>query len=135
MVKFVVATRGDGSVSRRSSKRVEDRLTIINHGLSAHQDLTWLMLADSLNGIRVFFRRLQRWLETEITILDDIARIVGNGTIKVVQRGVTHGVPKSNLGDLCQDFTRHIVDFICLAPIEKTSKITRVSPHFKINDF
>ena len=103
----MVATRGDGSVSRHSSKWVEDRSTIINHDLSADQDLTWLMLADSLHGIKVFFRRLQGWFETEITILDDIARIVGKGIIKVVQRSATHRVPKSNLGDLCQDFTRH----------------------------
>lgn len=47
----------------------------------AQTDLTWLMLADSLEGLRAFFDGLSGWFETEITILDDTAGPVGSGCV------------------------------------------------------
>ena len=39
------------------------------------------MLADTLEGLRIFFDGLHRWFEPSITILDDVAGIVGDGSI------------------------------------------------------
>ena len=48
----------------------------------AQTDLTWLMLADTLEGLREFFDGLSGWFETEVTILDDTAGPVGSGSVK-----------------------------------------------------
>ena len=48
----------------------------------AQTDLTWLMLADTVEGLRVFFDRLSGWFETQVTILDDTAGPVGRGSVK-----------------------------------------------------
>lgn len=48
----------------------------------AQEDLTWLILAETLEGMRGFFGGLQGWFETEVTILDDTAGIVGRGSVK-----------------------------------------------------
>lgn len=58
----------------------EKRLYISVSRPLAREDLTWLMLADMLEGVRVFFG-VQGWFETEITILDDTAGPVGGGRI------------------------------------------------------
>ncbi len=39
------------------------------------------MLADALEGLRLFFDGLQGWFETKFTILDDTAGVVGRGSV------------------------------------------------------
>ena len=46
------------------------------------EDLTWLMLAETLEGTRGFFAGLRGWFETDVTILDDTAGIVGRGGVR-----------------------------------------------------
>ena len=46
----------------------------------ARDDLTWMMLADTLEGLRVFFDT-RGWFETSVTILDDTAGPVADGSV------------------------------------------------------
>lgn len=39
------------------------------------------MVANSLEGLRIFFDRVQGWFETSITILDDVIGVVGQGSL------------------------------------------------------
>ena len=81
IVQEVVAARGDGPVAEPRYQWDEDRTAIkITRPLSSAQ-LTWLMVADTVEGIRLFFEGLQGWFETSITILDDEAGIVGTGWV------------------------------------------------------
>lgn len=48
----------------------------------AQLDLTWLILAETLEGMRGFFGGSRGWFETEVTILDDTVGIVGWGSVK-----------------------------------------------------
>ena len=81
VIKAVVATRGDGPVRESNLEWSEQNLHIKISRPLAQQDLTWLMVADTLEGVRIFFHGLRGWFETLITILDDTAGIVGGGTI------------------------------------------------------
>lgn len=53
------------------------------------EDLTWLMVADTLEGLRVFFDGLQGWFELSVTILDDVAGPVGEGSVSFGYRSGT----------------------------------------------
>ena len=81
MVRAVVAARGDGPVPRPNFEWSEEKLYVRLSRPLARDDLTWLMLADTLEGLRSFFSRLQGCFETEITILDDTVGPVGSGNI------------------------------------------------------
>lgn len=82
IVTAVVAAHGDGPVLQPSFRWSVDRLYIRVSRPLAQKDLTWLMLADTLEGLRVFFGGLQGWFETSIIILDDTAGPVGTGSLK-----------------------------------------------------
>ena len=76
----VVSAHGDGPVPRSTVEWSEKSLYLDISRPLARDDLTWLMLADMLEGLRVFFG-VQGWFETSITILDDTAGPVGDGRI------------------------------------------------------
>lgn len=81
IVQSTIAAHGDGPILQPTLKWSETSLRLrISRPLS-HHSLTWLMLADTLEGVRLFFDDLQGWFETEITILDDIAGPVGRGSV------------------------------------------------------
>lgn len=80
-VQDVIAARGDGPVSRSKFKWTEKIHHVTISRPLAQEDLTWLMLADALEGLRLFFDGLQGWFETKFTILDDTAGIVGSGSV------------------------------------------------------
>ena len=81
VTKAVIAARGDGPVSQPKFVWSEKQLHIRISRPFARRDLTWLMLTDTLEGVRTFFGGLQEWFETSITILDDTAGPVGDGSI------------------------------------------------------
>ena len=78
----LVAAHGDGPVVQSSFEWSEGKLYIRISRPLAQEDLTWLMLADTLEGLRRFFGGLRGWFETSITILDDTAGPVGSGSLK-----------------------------------------------------
>lgn len=78
IVQAVIAEHGDGPVSQSHLEWSEKGLYL---RMIAQEDMTWLMLADTLEGLREFFNGLQRWFETSITILDDTAGPVADGII------------------------------------------------------
>lgn len=80
VVGAVVAAHGDGSASQPNFEWSEKKLYIKISRPLAQEELTWLMLADTLEGLRVFFDGLQgwhQWFETSFTILDNTAGPVG----------------------------------------------------------
>ena len=81
VVQAVIAEHGDGPVSQPHLEWSEKRLYLRIRRPLAQEDLTWLMLADTLEGLRDFFNGLQRWFETSITILDDTAGPVADGIV------------------------------------------------------
>lgn len=81
VTKAVIAARGDGPVSRPNFVWSEKDLRMGISRSFAKRDLTWLMLTDTLEGVRLFFGGMQAWFETSITILDDTAGPVGDGRI------------------------------------------------------
>lgn len=82
VTKAVAAAHGDGPVSQPSFEWSEQKLYIKFSRPLAQSDLTWLMLADTLEGVRLFFGGSRGWFETSITILDDTAGPVGAGRIE-----------------------------------------------------
>ncbi len=80
-IQAIIAARGDGPVPQSSLKWSERKLYIKISRPLAQEDLTWSMLADTLEGLRLFFDGLQGWFETSITILDDTAGPVGDGSV------------------------------------------------------
>ncbi|CAF9931366.1 hypothetical protein IMSHALPRED_008603 [Imshaugia aleurites] len=81
LVASVVAARGDGPVPQPTIQWAQGKLRVRISRPLAREDLTWLMLADTLEGLRGFFG-VRGWFETEITILDDTAGIVGSGSVQ-----------------------------------------------------
>lgn len=81
LVQGVIAARGDGPVPQTKFEWSEKKLYISISRPLAQEDLTWLMLADTLEGLRLFFDGLQGWFELSVTILDDIAGPVGEGSV------------------------------------------------------
>ena len=81
IVQGMAASHGDGPVSQPDFEWVQERLSVEISRSFARLDLTWLMLADTLEGLRVFFIRYG-WFETTITVLDDTAGPVGYGSVK-----------------------------------------------------
>lgn len=79
----MASARGDGPVPRTNVQWREKRLYISVSRPLARDDLTWLMLADMLEGLRVFFggERGWGWFETGVTILDDEKGPVGDGRV------------------------------------------------------
>ena len=78
VVSAFAAAHRDKSVNFEYS---EDRLYIRISRPLAREDLTWLMLTETLEGLMVIFGASYGWFETSITILDDTADPVGDGTI------------------------------------------------------
>ena len=79
VVKAIAAAHGDKAVEESNFEWSEDGLYIrINRPL-AREDLTWLMLTDTLEGLRVFFGGSHGWFETGLTILDATGGPVGDG--------------------------------------------------------
>ena len=81
LVQAVIAARGDGPVPQPNFDWSKKKLHIKISRPLAQDDLTWSMLADTLEGTRAFFDGLQGWFETSITILDDTAGPVGEGSV------------------------------------------------------
>ena len=81
VAKAIAAAHGDKAVEESNFEWSENRLYIRISRPLAREDLTWLMLTDTLEGLRVFFGGSHGWFETSITILDDTAGPVGDGTI------------------------------------------------------
>ena len=81
ILQAVIAAHGDRPVLQPNFEWSEKRLYLRISRPLAREDLTWLMLADTLEGLRDFFDGLQGWFETSITILDDTAGPVGDGSI------------------------------------------------------
>ena len=79
--RAMVAAHGDGPIPQSNLKWSEGKLCIEISRPLAQEDLTWLMLADTLEGLRLFFDGLRGWFETSITILDDTAGPVGSGSV------------------------------------------------------
>lgn len=79
IIRDIIAVRGDGPVAPARFEWVDKSLHIVLSRPLAREDLTWMMLADTVEGLRVFFDGLQGCFETSITILDDTAGPVGNG--------------------------------------------------------
>ena len=77
--RAIAAADVDKSVPEPNFEWSEDRLYIrISRPLS-REDLTRLMLTDTLEGLRVCFGGSRWWIETSITVLDDTAGPVGDG--------------------------------------------------------
>ena len=76
----IIAAHGDGPVPRTIVEWSEKKLYIRFSRPLARDDLTWMMLADTLEGLRVFFDT-RGWFETSITILDDTAGPVADGSV------------------------------------------------------
>ena len=76
----IVAARGDGPVSQPNLQWSEGKLYLRISRPLAQEDLTWLMLSDTVEGLRLFFDG-RGWFETSITILDDTAGPVGSGIL------------------------------------------------------
>ena len=83
-VHAAVAARGDGPILQSSLLLSEKSLRLRISRTPKEYSFTWLMLADTLDGVRLFFDRLQGWFEMEITILDDTAGPVGRGKLTSV---------------------------------------------------
>lgn len=81
IVVAVAAARGDGPIQLPSIAFSEKSLRLSVTRPPNDYNLTWLMLANTLDGVRLFFHRLQAWFETEITILDDTEGPVGQGSL------------------------------------------------------
>ncbi|KAF6226287.1 hypothetical protein HO133_009153 [Letharia lupina] len=79
--RAVVAAHGDGPVPQPNFEWSEAKLYVRISRPLAQEDLTWLILADTLEGSRLFFDGLRVWFETSITILDDTAGPVGSGSV------------------------------------------------------
>ena len=60
---------------------LEKKLAIKIRRSPINEYFTWLMLADALEGIRIFFDNLQGWFESRVAILDDTAGLVAEGMI------------------------------------------------------
>lgn len=56
-------------------------------GAWEENNLTWLMLADMVEGIRLFFESRQAWFEMRLLVLDDTAGVVGAGGLEYRMRG------------------------------------------------
>ena len=80
-VQAVAAARGDGPIQLPSLFFSEKSLHLKIGRTPNDYSLTWLMLANTLEGVRLFFHRLQGWFETEFTILDDTAGPVAQGSL------------------------------------------------------
>lgn len=81
VIQAVVAAHGDGPVLQPNLEWSEGKLYIRISRPLAREDLTWLILADTLEGTRGVFGGLRGWFETEITILDDASGLVGRGSV------------------------------------------------------
>lgn len=82
IIHAVVAARGDGPVPQSNFEWEERKLCVRISRPLTQEDLTWLMLAETLEGTRGFFAGLRGWFETDVTILDDTAGIVGRGGVR-----------------------------------------------------
>lgn len=79
LVETIAAARGDGPAPQQMFEWLDERLLIRIGRPRAQSDLTWLMLADMLEGLRLFFAEMKGWFETSITIIDDTAGPVASG--------------------------------------------------------
>ena len=80
-IHAVVAARGDGPILQSTLLLSEKSLRLGISRTPKDYSFTWLMLADTLDGLRIFFDRLQGCFETEILILDDTVGPVGRGSL------------------------------------------------------
>ena len=80
IIKAVIAAHGDEAIQQSNFEWSRQKLFIRISRPLARDDLTWSILSDTLEGLRVFFDSYG-WFETSITILDDTAGPVGDGSI------------------------------------------------------
>ncbi|KAG7005698.1 hypothetical protein G7Y79_00018g045050 [Physcia stellaris] len=82
LVQEAVAAQGDGPVPRQHMHWNRRDLYLHVQRPLRQRDLTWLMVADTVEGLRLFFERAHAWFELRITILDDTAGVVGSGSLE-----------------------------------------------------
>lgn len=82
LVQEAVAAQGDGPVPQQHMDWNRRDLYIHVQRPLRQRDLTWLMVADTVEGLRLFFERVHAWFELRITILDDTAGMVGSGSLE-----------------------------------------------------
>lgn len=78
--RAIAGAHGDGPISQPNLGWSEGNLYVRVSRPLAQEDLTWLMLEDTLEGLRLFYV-MYGWFETSITILDDTEGPVGSGSV------------------------------------------------------
>lgn len=81
IVRGIALSRGDAPVPQPDFIWTQERLEVTISRPFAQLDLTWLMLADALEGLRVFLIRYG-WFETEVDVLDDRKGPVAHGRVE-----------------------------------------------------
>ena len=82
--RAIAGAHGDGPISQPNVEWSEGNLYVRVSRPLAQEDLTWLMLEDTLEGLRLFYV-LYGWFETSITILDDAEGPVGSGSVTLYE--------------------------------------------------
>ena len=82
--RAIAEAHGDGPISQPNFEWSVGNLYIRISRPLAQEDLTWLMLEDTLEGLRLFYA-LYGWFETSITILDDTEGPVGSGSVNLFE--------------------------------------------------
>ncbi len=77
----MIKSRGDGPVPAPIYEWSHGRLNVKIVRPLASQDLTWLMLANSLEGLKDFFDEYG-WFVCQITVLDDTLGPVATGSVE-----------------------------------------------------
>ncbi len=81
IIQGVIKSRGDGPVPAPIYEWSHGRLNVKIVRPLASQDLTWLMLANSLEGLKDFFDEYG-WFVCQITVLDDTLGPVATGSVE-----------------------------------------------------
>ena len=81
LIRSIIAASGDGPVSQLRYEWTEGRTFMRIWRSSGANYLTWLMMTDTVEGVRVFFDDLRGCFEMQVTILDDTAGVVGGGSV------------------------------------------------------
>lgn len=81
IIQGVIHAHGDGPVPSPNYDWSQGRLYVRFVRPLASQDLTWLMLASSLEGLKDFFDEYGHF-ECQITVLDDMLGPVATGSVE-----------------------------------------------------
>ena len=80
--RAIAEAHGDGPISQPNLEWSEGYLYVRFSRPLAQEDLTWLMLEDALEGLRLFYV-LYGCFETSITILEETEGPVGSGSVTI----------------------------------------------------